>query len=224
VTTPFARLVRTAALGLLMYTGMASGAIYRQHIDPPIFFGDGLFDVAPSCIQSGTIWEAAGTDPGECGAVDILSLLIVANANPANTITFAPPTLQDDFVTGLYWVNGILTGIDTVTLHSVGQTGAFSNSSGYDLIYASGHVGNPVEGSSPIATLSCTPVITTFSTSYHHYPPPVGDTDPGLCNALSNGGPARQEPAVLVPEPASVALIFAALGAGWLTRRRSRSA
>jgi PEP-CTERM motif-containing protein len=218
----FASLIRAAAIGLLMYAGVASGAIYRQHIDPAIYGGDGLFDIDPDCIRSGTEWIAAGT--GGCGPVDILDILVTTDpgVTPVGTIRFAPPILEDNFVTGLLWINGVLRAIDTQTLFSVSDSGSFDNPGGYTLQYFSGHFGetdglNP-EGPPPTADVLC---VSTNRTSRSTL-----DTinDPGRCAALAASS-ADQFPAVLVaavPEPGSLALIVGAMGAGWLSRRKSR--
>jgi len=220
---PFALPIRAAAIGLLLCAGVAQGAIYRQHIDPAIYFGDGLLDIDAACIRTDTEWIAAGT--GGCGPVDILDILITTDPSvtPSGTIRFAPPVLQDNFVTGLLWIGGVLTGIDTMLLTSVSQTGSFNNSTGYTLQYFSGHFGQTGEltGSVlPTADVLCrVSDYHTSSYSYSHL------EDHGRCNALAASS-ADQFAAVLVaaPEPGSLALILGALGAGWLTRRKSRQA
>ena len=87
-----------AVLGsaLLAFGSLATAAIYRQVIDPPIFFGVGLFDVDASCIPTtdGFAFLTPGVD---CGAADIVDLLLQGNDPPTGTIRFAGPNRRTSF-------------------------------------------------------------------------------------------------------------------------------
>lgn len=225
----FVSMVRAAAIagiGILGCLGMASAApIYRGSFDPPIYHGFGTIDLVPECVRTpddGTVWISAGTGVGDCGPVDILD--VVANSNtpvggpPDGTITFAPPVLLDVFVTGLYWVNGVLTAIDTQVLFSVAQTGTFDNPFGYTLQYISGQA--PDATGTPRVSVQCS-FPTEFSAFSTIYQP---QEDPGRCAGLASAT-AEQDPFELVaavPEPGSLALLVGGLAAGWIVRRHRR--
>ena len=223
--SPFSVLKTTAAalfgVGLLAFGSLASAAIYRQVIDPPIYFGVGLFDVDAACIPtlSGIQFTTPDTGSGGCGTVDIIDLLLQGNNPPSGTILFAgpqPTNVITDAVTGLLWFDQTLVGIDTNQLSGAG-TGDFSNLGGYSLQYFAGpHVAPGDISFNPTAGLSCqSSDFTTFD---------VITDDPGQCLALAaGGGVATQEAATLVPEPGILTLLVGALGAGWITRRKVRS-
>lgn len=209
-------------LGLLTSGGPATGAIYRQVIDPAIYFGVGLFEVDAGCIPTigGLQFTTPDTGSGGCGIVDIIDLLLQGNNPPSGTILFAGPQPTNpipDAVTGLLWFDQTLVGIDTIQLFGSG-TGDFSNPGGYSLQYFAGpHVSPTNETFNPTAVLSCQS--SDFSIGTLEVVP-----DPGQCLALaSGGGIATQEAATLVPEPGVLALLLGALSAGWFARRRARS-
>jgi len=208
-----------AVLGsaLLAFGSLATAAIYRQVIDPPIFFGVGLFDVDASCIPTtdGLAFLTPGVD---CGAADIVDLLLQGNDPPTGTIRFAgpqPTNVISGAVTGLLWFDQALVGIDTTLLVGAG-TGDFSNPGGYSLQYFAGpHVSPSNETFNPTAVLSCQSSDVILLADV---------VDPGQCLALAgDGGIAMQEPATLVPEPGTVGLLLGALSAVLFARRRARS-
>jgi len=223
VKNPLAVIARACGAGLVSLVLMstdASAAIYRQVIDPPIYFGVGLFDVASDCIPTttGVSFFTPGVD---CGQVDIIDLLLQGNSPPDGTIRFAgpqPTNVITDSVIGLLWFDQTLVGIDTTSLLGFG-TGDFSNPGGYLLQYSAGpHVAPSNESFNPTAQLSCN----TFSDSTSTFSIAADViSDPGQCLALANGGGvSTQEAATLVPEPGTISLLLAALGLVWFQRRR----
>ncbi len=205
------RVAAIAAVAMLLNAGVASGTVFRQHVDPPIYFGDGFFDVSSGCILAGT---GNVTVDGVTCTVDILDLLITAT-DLSGTIRFAgpmpgPPVLHNE-VTQLDWVDGVVVGIDSNVLDSIAQTGSFNNPGGYTLQYFA---------SDKSVSVQCVP---SESVSLSFSSLDIDDVgDPGNCSGLSVLG--MQEPFVPVPEPGSLALMFGALGAGWFARRKSRKA
>lgn len=196
-----------ASVGLFGAGVADAGSIYRGNFDPLEYWGTVEVDLPNTCVGT-TGWIAAGTAIGECGQVDILSL-VVNNPPPPPTstdsLTFAPPTLTNA-VTGLWWNAGVLSGIDTPLLGPAGPSGGpfFTNPYGYVIAFDSGHFNNDISRTPTVELYSCDVETCDGIT-------PVGDTA------------ATQRSFIRVPEPGSVALILAAAAAGWLGRRRTRA-
>jgi hypothetical protein len=183
-----------------------AGLVYHGDFDPPLYVGTVFVDVDPGCVL-GTGWKDVVAT--SCGPVNILSL-VVNSAPPGDQLVFAPAALVGK-VTGLYWVGGVLTAIDTVLIGPQqsgptpgGYFDLFGPSNDFAIQFLSNHA-NPEPR--PIANLfNC--------------------TDGCGPNQLLPVGkdPARQQAFVQVPEPASLGLVLGALGAGWLARRRKAKA
>jgi hypothetical protein len=193
-----------AVVASVFAVSSAQGIVFKGNFDPPLYGGTVFVDVDPLCVSGGTLWIDATT----CGGpVDILSLVVNATS-AVDQLTFAPPTLTGE-VTGLYWVSGVLTAIDTLLISpQVGlpSTGNFFNNSPnaeYGIQFFSNQ--------QPLGSLQ----------------PPIVELRECLdgCGYFQFVGetPATQEVFVQVPEPASLALVLGAFGAGWLTRRRKAS-
>lgn len=211
------------ALGILASANLAhAGAVYRGHIDPPPLYA-GFVDVnVPATCVLITGWIAAGTDPGECGAVDFVSALLTNEPTNTDSIVFG---FFGNSITGLLWGGGVLLAIDS-TPAGVAGTGliGFGNSAaggvyphvnpGYSLEFFSGHFGGSAR-----ANLYCDNSssidLDRVSKNYEH-------TTSLPCELNFGGVAASQEGFVQVPEPGSLALLLAGLAAGWLGYGRTR--
>jgi len=220
---------------------IAQAGLYKGIFDPTLFMGFAYIDVPLACQSTGTGW----IDTSSCGGVDFVS----ATVTPQGTV----PAGQDqndeiafgfvaDGVTGLWWDNGVLAGIDTgivgvdSTVIGPGFSDAdlpFGNSNGYYLQFSSGHAGNPEIGTDPSVLLfECLQqeedAPTYFHTSSLRFPTfssvHESCTEPQGCNFSQIGDPATQDPFVPVPEPGSLALVLGAVTAGLLARRRMAKA
>jgi hypothetical protein len=191
------------AANLMLGLGTAhAGSIFRGTFDPIDFGGFIVLDVPANCIATDG-FVAAGT--GSCGDVVITSLFVQNPPPPdaaTDSLTFAPPNISDE-IDGLWWVNGVLTGIDSFDIGPAGPSDGpfFTNLNGYQVSFASGHFNNIATGSPQAFLLAC-----NF----------------GCDGGQQVGDPAVVHPfvAVSVPEPGSIALILGGLAAVWLTRRR----
>jgi len=205
---PLSLVLKTCAAGALalMFSANASaGAIFHGTFDPIDFGGFMDLDVPAACIISDGFIAAGASN---CGDVGILSLQIQNPPPPAaatDTLTFAPPTISGD-ITGLFWVSGVLTGVDSSDIGPAGPSGGsfFTNANGYVIDFVSGHFNN-VDTGSPQAFL--------FACGF------------GCDGRQAVGDPAVVHPfvEVTVPEPGSIALILGGIGAAWFTRRYRRT-
>lgn len=212
----------------------AQAGLYKGIFDPTLFMGFAFIDVPLACQSTGTGW----IDTSTCGGVDFVS----ATVTPQGTV----PAGQDqndeiafgfvaDGVTGLWWDNGVLAGIDTgivgvdSTVIGPGFSDPdlpFGNPNGYYLQFSSGHAGNPEIGTDPgVLLFECLQGVEEDSrpsffnpTTYSHC------TEPQGCTFSQIGDPATQDPFVPVPEPGSLALVLGAVTAGLLARRRMAKA
>lgn len=193
------------AIAVLLGLGPAwAGTIYRGVFDPSGFGGTVFVDAPASCDLT-TGWIAAG--PSNCGQVDITSLVVQSPpppTSPVDSITFAPPTIPNS-ITGLWWENGVLSGIDSISLFAAGSGGTYFSANYYELVFSSGHANFQVPVSPTVSLTACS----TFG------------CDGGDVNLV---GTASQEPFVRVPEPSALSLVLGALAAGWLARRRASAA
>lgn len=193
----------TAAACFHVASSAQAGIVYQGDFDPPLYGGTVFVDVDPSCVPlpTTTVWVSVSS----CGGpVDILSL-VVNSVPPGDQLTFAPPTISNA-VWGLYWDLGVLKGIDTSFISpqvSGPTTGSVFPSGGLFAIQFQTNQDPDGNGGPPVANL--------YQCSIE------------LCGVFG-GVPATQRAFVQVPEPASLGLMLAALGAGWLARRRKAKA
>jgi hypothetical protein len=206
----------------LLYGSAAYGGFYPGHIDPggngtvPAFTGDAVFNIPSACFANdGTNFTFNGS--GGCGAATVYSALIdLYTTNPA-----VPPAPPNDVVVGqfsltpidfwpiseIFVVNGGLAGVETGIMGSDPGTGGWAGRDFWldfdcneclDPPTAFIYIDDP-----GIAGNKSLPGIVTFG--------PECRTDP-------NGAPV--DCVVPAPEPGTLALLFGALGGGWLARRR----
>ncbi len=227
--------VLTSAISLLFATA-AHGAVYPAHFDPPGngtfipgFTGDAVFDIPDSCLGEG--WKPT-SGSGGCGTSSMVSAITYLYSTSLSEPR-TPGTELDQFILGSFPVLGVLAvggqiaGVDTDPMGSV-PGGAFYSGNSFWLQFVSGFCPGSV----------CVPIPfggETFLTSV------TGDKAPGdpafifvdEVNLLHRSapanvifGPACPDPTncvvvpSAVPEPGILGLILAALGGGWLARRR----
>jgi hypothetical protein len=222
----------------LLYGSAAYGGFYPGHIDPggngfdiPGFTGDAIFSIPNTCI-GGTGWVNTNANGGSgCGNASVysatISLYSTALDDPPN-----PGTVLDSFtfgtsapgalplstfdILGVYSLNGVLAGIDTDPMGPINGSSTYLTDQ-FWLQFVSG-----------FCQFGCTPV--------PPMQPPPGDPAYLFVNSLDNpsfpgtvifGSECRTDPngapvdcVVTTPEPGTLALLFGALGGGWLARRR----
>lgn len=228
------RRVLVSALSLL-FGSAAQAGFYPGHIDPgglgdiPGYTADAVFSIDPSCTTDGTAWKATNALVSSgCGNASLYSAIVyLYTTDPGD-----PPnpgivkdhfTLTDWPVLGVYFQDGALAGIDTNRM-------------------------GPAYGLDPYPPYDGRPFWLQFWTGLCEYSgctPPGGTVtvtlaaagDPGSLsvdniNHFSLGdvrfGPECPDPTTClvpsIPEPGTLALLFGALGGGWLARRRKRDA
>ena len=234
-TGHMSRRVLVSALSLLFGTAAHAG-FYPGHLEPPGngidipgFTGDVVFDIPNSCIHSeGGGWEAtnANTAFGSgCGnafvysaTIDLYSVAITDPPDPG-TVLGQFSLAEIDFwpILGVSSVNGMLTGIDTNAMGSEPGVAANGHTDwvGHDfwLQFVSGQCedGCTVQGhfSSDPSYISVDDINNFSPPGTVIFGPECRSADPCL---------------VTIPEPGTLALLFSALGGGWLARRRKRDA
>jgi hypothetical protein len=225
-----------AALGVLA-TGTASGAAFRLHYDPQFsiggnfdnlgFQGDGLFHIDDACLNLvGQILPNPATDCSDAGFDELTLSLYNFTDGPGTileTVSFVPPlnptigALTVDFIVA----NNMIVGIDTGIFGPI--------------------VGGPVTGGTAPAPLPLASnlwlrftsnyVLTDPETHEFTYKPEaflyIGDDchdAPSSCDISRPAQVTFTRVAPAVPEPGSIALLLAALGAAWLqSKRRART-
>lgn len=213
------------------------------------WFGNHVFNVDDSCLV-GDGWKQVNSNTGYgCGNARLVGgdLTVVNKLGTPSVLDDVSKTLQfADFgfiptsinplnaqVWGVNIVGGELVGIDTFEIgnftfanpgstHSGQWTLEWSSGQGLRCVLYENCLPPPINGvgsafsqglTAPIAgnTASGMPSVT------------LRNRDDDVLNAtLAALGPATTVSFRRIPEPTTVTLVLAALGAGWLTRRRSR--
>lgn len=229
--------VTVSAISLLFGTA-AQGSYYPGHMDPggngkvPGFNGNVVFNIPSSCIpEGGTGWEATNYNTAFCGGCGNASVYS-ATAFLYSTAPGDPPTpgrVLDQFtlgtnmpdgllpstfnILGVYFFNGALAGVDTNAMGAVPGS-SFYSSDTFWLQFVSGHC---PRGCTTPGQFGVDPVYLSEN-NVDNISPPGGVTfgppctDPNHCTVGT------------APEPGTLGLILAALGGGWLARRRGRNA
>ena len=219
-----------AAAAILAFGGAAQGKIVGSAFDPTFFDGTGYFFIpdAPSpCLTLGIGFHAVNPGSEGCSGVVLLSADVNVN-NGFNTahLFLPPPTPAADAVTGIVLdpvADPVLVGIDTAGLSSpsliqlsVGPcTGTFCDDNWF-IQWVSGLQPPPIGeflAFDGVSGLSNEVILYNQSCSF--------DGDIKFCSEsiLPLGDPAIHV-RFFNPEPGSLALLFGALGVGWLARRR----
>lgn len=239
--------VLVSAISLLFGTA-AHGVFYPARFDPggngfdiPGFNGNAVFDIDPGCVPGGSFtgWQKtnaninAGT--GSCGAASLLSATVFLYSTDTDGPR-SPEDVEDSFtiggpVIGVYVNNGALAGVDTNPLGPVFGSDAYIEDR-FWLQFVSGEcltgctlvppMQEPPGGGSEILTSAKVPGDPAHIFVNELDNPSVGAPvifgapclDPTNCVVVPSS----------VPEPGILGLILAALGGGWLARRRKRSA
>ena len=220
-TGRMARRVLVSTLSLLFGTAAHAG-FYPGHVEPPGngsdipgFTADVVFDIPDSCINfEGAGWEATNQNTGVssgCGDASLVSgtvyLYSTAVTDPPD-----PGVVLDTFslanfdVIGVYSVNGKLGGVDTDPMGPEPGQDFYSNDL-FWLQFVSGfcEVGCTAPGGFDPAFLSVN--------SIDNISAPGTVIFGSECTTATN---------CVVPEPGTLALLFGAVGGGWLARRRRK--
>jgi PEP-CTERM motif len=242
--------VLVALTGGLMTPTATHAAVYGGVFDPSNTFyqwsGTHRFEVSDACLQGADGWRLVNAYEGGCGTARLTdgSLTVVnkrgtydLSDDVSRTLQFSDfefiPTSTDPFgpdVWGVYVVGGEAVGFDTReiggfefvddpythggTWYLTWTTGLAPN--GYCFYFGCG--ARPESAGMPMANGRSTGVGSVSLTNF------VGNTINGNVPPRTLIAPTfvRLDPTNAVPEPTTVTLVLAALGAGWLTRRRNR--
>lgn len=212
--------------------------------------GNHVFTVADACL-TGTGWRSVNNLAYGCGSAGLVSgdLTVVNKLNTPNLLDDVSRTLQfgnilgsaisgnnplQPFVWGIYVENGELRGIDTLetSFFQFAAVDGLTHGGNWSLQWTSGRatsgyctlfpnasfcpvvVGRPdlAEGSAALNALPPDPAASVLLRNF-------------ITGAGANENLPRSSDSVTfqrIPEPTTVTLVLAALGAGWLARRRRR--
>jgi hypothetical protein len=225
-----ARRVLVSTLSLLFGTAAHAG-FYPGHVDPggngddiPGFTADLVFNIPDSCIHSdGSGWDATNQNTGVmpsgpfgCGDASVVSGTVYLYSTDAGDTPTGP--ILDSFalnpwpLLGVYSVNGAIKGVDTDAMGPYTTSGFYTGDQ-FWLQFVSGFCEfgctEPGHFTDP-AYLSANDI--------NNFGPPGTVTFGAQCETATN---CFVNP---TPEPGTLALLFGALGGGWLARRRKRDA
>jgi len=219
------RRVLVSALSLLFGTAAHAG-FYPGHVEPPGngtdipgFTADVVFDIPDSCINfDGSGWKATNQNVGVssgCGDASLVSGTVYLYSTsvtdpPDPGIVLDTFSLSNFDVLGVYSVNGMLAGIDTDPMGPESGADVYSSDL-FWLQFVSGfcQIGCTAPGGFDPAFLSVNTIDNISAPGTVIFGPECRTAE----NCL-----------VTIPEPGTLALLFSALGGGWLARRRKRDA
>jgi hypothetical protein len=216
--TSMRRVVLSAAAGLLLLAGSANAIIFVGNWDPS--FGDGFqnlgfrgqttFDVSSGCLVPPPN-EVHGDNGDNCIITLLTASLGLYDASQGSgaptlqTLVYAPPPILPDPIDAVF-VNGEFT-VTGVSMNIIGPRFDTTPATGYSGPLWLQFVLNSDLGTSDAFIYTGTCIV-------------LGESQ--ICTPNTNlpSNPAAIRISVLqVPEPGSLALLFGALGAGWLARR-----
>jgi hypothetical protein len=232
--------VLVALAGGLATPTASHAAIYGGVFDPENanykWFGNHVFNVSDACLV-GDGWKRVNAiGYGGCGSASLTGgdLTVVNKLDPLNLLDDVSKTLlfssfpsfipNTSNVWGVNIVGGQLVGVDTDEIGDFNfaapgtthlgdwQLRWTSGNGGYCVLYVC--AGRPGEGSLgfPLAGPTSAARPDVFLTNS------IAGTNAALPQGTTTFSLRRLD----VPEPTTVTLVLAALGAGWLTRRRKR--
>lgn len=217
---PLSLVLKTCAASVLalVFAGNASaGVVFRGAIDPIFgvfipgasFTGEAFFDVAANCLD---VSEDGTHDPNgdTCDGMTLLSATItLVNGSNSQTLTFWDSSSIGQPVVDFIIDNGTLGAVDTIDIGP--QFVAANPSIGYvgPMWLNLGHTGAAGEGLSATAQL--------FTGSCSEFEGCFPSHDPATSSNIATVTITQ------VPEPATVALLLAAMTAGWIVRRKGVS-
>ena len=171
----------------------AYAAVWSSDYDPLEFVGTALFDVPDACLAAANNLYSVGALPG-CSVITVLS-----NVTTMPVVIDFAPVLPSIDVDSYVVIGGQLVGVNTGIIGSV-NVGDSNYWFQFAATFTSGSVHNLVnlfnDCESFEGSVSCGD--------------PFASTIRGVTFTRVTG----------VPEPASLALVLGALGAGWLARKR----
>ena len=223
-TGRMARRVLVSTLSLLFATAAHAG-FYPGHVDPggngddiPGFTADVVFDIPDSCFTfDGAGWKATNQNVGSggCGNATLVSgTVFLYSTSPADPPS--PGIVLDQFslanfdLLGIYSIDGALKGVDSDPMGPEPGSSTYSS----DLFW--------LQFVSGFCQTGCTapggfgdPAYLSVN-NIDNFGPPGTVTFGTQCDSATN---CFVNP---TPEPGTLALLFGALGGGWLARRRKR--
>jgi hypothetical protein len=210
--TSMRRVVLAGAAGLLLLAGSANAIIFVGNWDPSFgplhpdlgFRGQSTFDVSPGCLTSSGLHS---DNSDNCiitlltASLDLYNASLGSGAPTLQTLIYAPPAIDPDPLDEVF-VNAALTVIGVNMSTFIGPQFDNSPATGYSGPLFLQFILNSDSGASNAFIFT-------------------GNCSEGCSPDLTNpSNPAAIRISVLqVPEPGSLALLFGALGAGWLARR-----
>jgi hypothetical protein len=218
-----ARRVLVSTMSLLFGTAAHAG-FYPGHVDPggngtdiPGFTADVVFDIPDSCFTfDGAGWKATNQNVvSGCGVATLVSgTVYLYSTSPADPPS--PGIVLDQFslanfdLLGIYSINGALEGVDSDPMGPEPGSSTYSS----DLFW--------LQFVSGFCQTGCTapggfgdPAYLSVN-NIDNFGPPGTVTFGTQCDSATN---CFVNP---TPEPGTLALLFGALGGGWLARRRKR--
>jgi hypothetical protein len=218
-----ARRVLVSTMSLLFGTAAHAG-FYPGHVDPggngtdiPGFTADVVFDIPDSCFTfDGAGWKATNQNVvSGCGVATLVSgTVYLYSTSPADPPS--PGIVLDQFslanfdLLGIYSINGALEGVDSDPMGPEPGSSTYSS----DLFW--------LQFVSGFCEVGCTapggfgdPAYLSVN-NIDNFGPPGTVTFGAQCDSATN---CFVNP---TPEPGTLALLFGALGGGWLARRRKR--
>ena len=199
------------AAALSVLSAPASAVIYGGHFDPPDFFGTATFDVSNGCLSSDGI---RSNDHDTCTVTWLTAALTFRETPPtAHTLSFdfgTPFLPSNTAVFDVVVQGGELAGVDSAIIGAVttsGDPNPTFNGSWY------------ISFASPASSLFATDAVSSFA-------PNLGNVFlyRQVCDDGCRPGPIVETATVdsffRIPEPATVTLLLAAIGCGWVSRRR----
>jgi hypothetical protein len=199
------------AAALSVLSAPASAVIFGSNFDPPDFFGTATFDVSNGCLSSNGIHN---NDHDTC-TVTWLTAVLTFRETPATahtlTFSFGTPILPSgSAVFDVLAQGGELAGVDSAIIGAVttsGDPNPTFNGSWY------------ISFATPSAILFGTDAVSSFA-------PNLGNVFlyRQVCDDGCRPGPVVETATVdsffRIPEPATLTLLLAALGCGWVSRRK----